>query len=223
MIALVAFRVAAYVRSHRVFQALLPLLVLISILHAGRAPRGAEAAALTDSAVLVIPLLAWATRGLLDTEPDEQRAISATGVGGRPREVAAGLLAALVTCAAFAALTLGSGLALGLSATPSREVVAAAVVVHALAVLAGVALGALTSRPLMPSPAYSIMALVAGFLTMLLVGASPVYWLTVPVTAWMKAAGAGRLVSELPGLAAVSLVWCLAGLTVYWCLRRSRP
>ncbi|NUW46719.1 hypothetical protein [Nonomuraea rhodomycinica] len=223
MIALVAFRVAAYVRSHRVFQAFLPILVMISIVYASRAPRGAEVAALTDSAVLVIPFLAWATRGLLDTEPDEQRAISATAVGGRLREVAAGLLAALVTCMAFAALTLGCGLALGLSATPSRGVVAAGVVVHALAVLAGVALGALTSRPVMPSPAYSVMALVAGFLMMLLVGASPAYWLTVPVTAWMKAAGAGRLVSELPGLAAISLAWCLAALALYGYLRRDRP
>ncbi|NUW37967.1 hypothetical protein HTZ77_42205 [Nonomuraea sp. SMC257] len=223
MIALVVFRIAAYVRSHRVFQALLPILVMISIVYASRAPRGAEAAALTDSAVLVIPFLAWAARGLLDTEPDEQRAISATGAGGRLREVAAGLLAALVTCTAFAALTLGCGLMLGLSATPSRGVVSAGVVLHGLAVLAGVALGALTSRPVMPSPAYSVTALVAGFLMMLLVGASPAYWLTVPVTAWMKAAGAGRLVTELPGLTAISLAWCLAALTVYGYLRRSRP
>ncbi|MEV0199938.1 hypothetical protein [Nonomuraea sp. NPDC050691] len=223
MIALAVFRVAAYVRSHRAYQALLPILFVIAIVYASRAPRGSEAAALTDSAVLIIPFLAWAARGLLDTEPDEQRAISATGVGGGGREVTAGLLAALVTCAAFAALTLGCGLALGLSATPSREVVIAAVVLHALAVLAGVALGALTSRPIVPSPAYSIMALVAGFLAMLLLGVTPAYWLTVPVTAWMKAAGAGRLVAELPELTVISLVWCLVALGAYAWLRRGRP
>ncbi|MBN6056283.1 hypothetical protein JYK22_30430, partial [Nonomuraea sp. RK-328] len=223
VIALATFRVAAYVRSHRVFQPLLPILFVFAIVYASRAPRGSEAAALTDSAVLVIPFLAWAARGLLDTEPDEQRAISATSVGGRGRETAAGLLAALVTCAVLAALVLGGGLALGLSATPSRGVVVAAVVLHALAVLAGVALGALTSRPIVPSPAYSVMALVAGFLVMLLVGASPLYWLTVPVTTWMKAAGAGRLPAELPGLTAISLVWCVAGLIAYAYLRRGRP
>ncbi|MFI6793588.1 hypothetical protein ACIBG4_40290 [Nonomuraea sp. NPDC050383] len=223
MIALVVFRLAAYVRSHRVHQALLPIIITLSIVYASRAPRGSEAAALTDGAVLIIPFLAWAARSLLDTEPDEQRAISATAVGGRGRETAAGLLAALVACGAFATLALGCGLALGLSAAPPPGVSVAGVVVHALAALTGVALGALTSRAVVPSPAFSIMGLVGGFLVMLVLSVSPAYWLTVPVAAWMKAAAADRLVAELPGLSAISLAWCLVGLGVYGYLRRTRP
>ncbi|MEU8250375.1 hypothetical protein [Nonomuraea sp. NPDC048916] len=223
MIALTSFRIAAYVRSHRVYQALLPILAMLAIVYATRAPKGEEAAVLTDSAVLIIPFLAWSARSLLDTEPDQQRVISATAAGGALREQAAGLLAALVTSLGFAAFAMGWGLLLGLSATPSPAVLAMGAVMHGLAVLAGLALGALTSRPILPSPALSFMALVSGFLTMLLVGASPVYWLTVPVTAWMKAAGTGRLAAELPHLAAVSLGWCLLALIGYGLLRRSRP
>ncbi|WP_327086815.1 hypothetical protein OIE66_31430 [Nonomuraea sp. NBC_01738] len=223
MIALTGFRVAAYLRSHRVFQALLPILALLGILHASRAPRGEEAAALTDAAVLIIPFLAWAARSLLDTEPDDQRVISATSVGGHGREVGAGLLAALSVTLVFSALTLASSLFLGLEALPDAPVLTAAIILHVLAALAGVALGALTSRPILPSPALSIMALVLGFLAMLLLSATPAYWLTIPVTAWMKSAGHGALTADLPLLAAVSLAWCLAGLAGYVRLRRTRP
>lgn len=222
MIALAAFRVAAYVRSHRVYQALLPVLIMLSIVYAGRAPRGEEAAALADSAVLIIPFLAWSARGLLDTEPDEQRVISATGVGGRGKDLAAGLLAASAVSLVFAALSLGLGLLRGLSAAPSPPVLVAAIVLHALAVLTGVTLGALTTRPILRSPAVSIMALVFGFVAMLLVSVSPLYWLTVPITTWMKAASAGTLPADLPALAAISLAWCAAGLAAYAWLRRTR-
>ncbi|MBB6351838.1 hypothetical protein ACWGH8_34185 [Nonomuraea muscovyensis] len=223
MIALVVFRVTAYLRSHRAFQALLPVLAVLAIVHGNSAPVGSEATALADSAVLVLPFLAWAARSVLDTEPDQQRVISATGAGGGAREVVAGLLAALTACVAFAALAFGWGLTLGLSALPSPAVTGAAATLHVLAALAGVVLGALTSRVIVPSPALSIMGLLAGYLAMLLVSASPLYWLTVPVTAWIKAATAGDLPARLPALATVSLVWCVAGLAAYAALRRTRP
>ncbi|MFG3442664.1 hypothetical protein ACGF0J_35945 [Nonomuraea sp. NPDC047897] len=223
MTALVVFRVTAYVRSHRAYQALLPVLAVLAIVHGSRAPAESGATALADSAVLILPFLAWAARSVLDTEPDQQRVVSATAAGSGPREVAAGLLAALTACLAFAALAFGWGVALGLSAVPSPPVTLAAAALHGLAALTGVALGALTSRAIVPSPALSIMGLLAGYLAMLLVSASPAYWLTVPVTAWMKAATAGELTARLPVLAAVSVAWCLAGLAAYARLRRTRP
>ncbi|WP_214326176.1 hypothetical protein [Nonomuraea sediminis] len=222
MIALTVFRVAAYVRSHRVYQALLPILVMLAIVYASRAPAGSEAAALTDSAVLVIPFLAWSSRGLLDTEPDQQRAISATGVGGPGKEILAGLLAAACVSTVFAALALGWGVLLGVAVSPSSAVLTAAIVLHALAVLAGVTLGALTSRAILRSPAVSIMALLIGFLVMLVVSSSPAYWLTVPITRWMKSAGLGHLPADLPLLAGISLGWCALGLAVYCTLRHTR-
>ncbi|WP_049564813.1 hypothetical protein [Nonomuraea sp. SBT364] len=223
MIALAAFRVAAYVRSHRVYQALLMILALLAIVHGSRAPRGLEVPALTDSAALIIPFLAWAARSLLDTEPDRQRELSATIAGGRRRELAAGLLAALAVCVTFDALALAWGVLLGVSATPQGAELAAVLALHVLAVLAGLALGALTSRAILPSPAVSIMALLGGFLVMLLVSASPLHWLSVPVTAWMRAASAGLLADRLPALGAASLAWCLIGLAAYAWLRRTRP
>ncbi|MGN9838723.1 hypothetical protein ACTMTI_11440 [Nonomuraea sp. H19] len=215
MIALAAFRLTAYVRSHRVFQALLLALAMLAILYGSRAPRGQEAAVLADGAVLIVPILAWAARSLLDTEPDRQREMSAVTAGGRGREVTAGLVAAFATCAAFAAIGLAAALALGLSATPRPGLLAAAVVMHGLAALTGTALGALTSRAILPSPALSIMGLLIGFLLMLLLSASPLYWLTVPLVVWMRAANNGELLDRLPELAAVSLAWCLVALAWY--------
>ncbi|GAA3664294.1 hypothetical protein GCM10022224_030410 [Nonomuraea antimicrobica] len=222
MIALAVFRVAAYVRSHRVFQALLLTLAMLAIVHGSRAPRGEEAAVLTDGAVLLVPILAWAARSLLDTEPDRQREMSAVQVGGRGREVAAGLLAAFASCAVFAGLGLVWALLLGITGSPSPDVLGAGVALHVVSALTGTALGALTSRAVLPSPAVSIMVLLLGYLVMLLLSASSLYWLTVPLISWMKAANAGELAARLPQLAAISLAWCLAGLAAYALLRRRR-
>ncbi|MFI6810797.1 hypothetical protein ACIBG7_00235 [Nonomuraea sp. NPDC050328] len=222
LMALTAFRIAAYIRSHRIYQALLPIFALLAISYATRAPAGQEASALTDSAVLVIPFLAWSARSLLDTEPDTQRILSATSVGSRSREVLSGLLAAFAVNLLFAAITLFWGLFLGLTAFPTASVLWAGVALHVLAALTGTTLGALTSRAILPSPAISIMALVLGFLAMLVLSRTALYWLTVPLTAWMKAAGTGTLVTQMPWLGALSLAWLLAGLTLYTWLRRTR-
>ncbi|MFG2073489.1 hypothetical protein [Nonomuraea maritima] len=219
MIALTAFRLAAYIRSHRVYQALLLTMALLAILYGSRAPAGAETAVLTDGAVLIIPVLAWAARSLLDTEPDTQRELSAVQVGGRGREIAAGLLAAFAACAALAAFALLWALLLGITGSPSPGVLGAVVLLNLLATLTGTALGALTSRSLLPSPAVSITALLLGFMVMLLVSSSSLYWLTVPLLTWMKAANAGDLLDRLPELTAISLAWCTAGLSTYAWLR----
>ncbi|SEG54203.1 hypothetical protein SAMN05444920_10363 [Nonomuraea solani] len=220
MIALAVFRLAAYVRSHRVYQALLLTLGLLAIVYGNRAPRGAEATVLTDGAVLIIPILAWAARSLLDTEPDRQREMSAIQVGGRGREVAAGLVAAFAACLTFAALGMAWAVLLGMTGTPSSGLLSAAFVMYGLSALTGTALGALTSRVILPSPAISIMVLLLGFMAMLLLSASSFYWLTVPLITWMKAANSGDLLIQFPQLAAISLAWCVAGLTAYAWLRR---
>ncbi|TDC03883.1 hypothetical protein E1267_24690 [Nonomuraea longispora] len=221
MIPLAGFRMAAYVRSHRVYQALLLALALLAILYGSRAPKGEEASVLTDGAVLIVPVLAWAARSLLDTEPDRQREMSAIQAGGRGREVAAGLVAAFTACAGLAAIALGWALLLGVSATPPPGVLLAVIALYVLTALAGTVLGALTSRAIVRSPAASIMAMLLGFLATLLVSTSPLYWLTVPLIPWMRAASAGDLLGRFPGLAALSLLWCLIGLAGY-VLRRLR-
>ncbi|GAA4058376.1 hypothetical protein [Nonomuraea soli] len=223
MIALTRFRLTAYVRSHRVYQALLPILIMLAILHSNVAPAGKEAAVLADSAALMIPFLAWAARSVLDTEPDGQRVISATSVGGPSREVAAGLLAALGANVLFAAVALAAALVIGIATPITTAVLAAGVALHLIAALTGTALGALTSRAILPSPAISIMVLILGYIVMLLVGRSSVYWLTVPVTGWMKAANDNQLVEQLPLIAGISVVWLAAAFAGYAQLRRTRP
>jgi hypothetical protein len=220
MIALARFRLSAYVRSHRVYQALLLTLALLAIVHGSRAPRGAEASVLVDGAVLIVPILAWAARSLLDTEPDRQREMSAVQAGGRGREVAAGLLAAFATCAVFAALALLWALLLGITGSAPSGLLSVAVLLYALSALIGTALGALTSRAVLPSPAVSIMVLLLGFLVMLLLSATSLYWLTVPLIPLMKAANTGVLLAQFPQLAAISLGWGLAGVAAYVWLRR---
>ncbi len=220
MIPLAVFRLSAYVRSHRVYQALLLMLAMLAIVHGNRAPRSEEASVLTDGAVLVIPILAWAARSLLDTEPDRQREMSAVQAGGRGKEVTAGLLAAFAATAFFSALAMVWALLLGITGPPSPGLLTASLLLYALSAVTGTALGALTSRAILPSPAFSIMTLVLGFLAMLLLSATSLYWLTVPLISWMKAANAGELVGRLPVLGSISVVWCVIGLGTYAWLRR---
>ncbi|WP_406673421.1 hypothetical protein WBK31_27535 [Nonomuraea sp. N2-4H] len=222
MIALALYRLAAYVRSHRVYQALLLALALLAILHGSRVPAGQEGSALADGAVLLVPVLAWAARSLLDTEPDRQREMSAVLVGGRGREVAAGLLAAFAVCAAFAALGMGWALLLGVTQWPSDGLLSAAAALYVVSALTGTALGALTSRAVLPSPAVSIMTLVLGYLAMLLLSAMAPAWLTVPLIGWMRAASRCELVERLPELGPISVAWCVIGLAAYAWLRHRR-
>jgi len=222
MIALAGYRVTAYVRSHRVYQALLLALALLTVLHGSRVPAGQEGSALADGAVLLVPVLAWAARSLLDTEPDRQREMSAVLVGGRGREVASGLIAAFAVCAAFAALAMGWALLLGVTQRPSDGILVAGAVLYVVSALTGTALGALTSRAVLPSPAVSIMALVFGYLAMLLLSAAGPAWLTVPLIGWMRAASLGELAGRLPELGPISLVWCAIGLAAYAWLRHHR-
>ncbi|MEZ0076797.1 hypothetical protein [Planotetraspora sp. GP83] len=220
MIALVRFRIAGYVRSHRALQPLIGLLPLLAILYATPVPAGQEIGATADSAGILIPVFAWAARGLLDSEPDEQRMISITAVGRR--EIISGILAAYAFDLVLAAIAEAALLA-RLSAGPSPVVLLTGVCLHFLAVTAGVALGALTSRPILPSPAVSSLVLIFGYLAMLLLSASGARWLTVPVLTWMKDGHHGVLPDNLPWLAAWSLLWPMAGLAAYAWLRRTRP
>src|SRR5262245_23333411 len=205
MTALTRFRLLAYVRSHRAFQPLVGLLAVLAILYASRVPTGSELGALADSAGILLPVLAWAARGLLDNEPDEQRAIalSARGTG----EMYAGLAAAALFNTALVVIALVWPLLVGFEVRPSASVILAGVLLHLLAVLAGTALGALTSRPITPSPAVSTSVLIGAYLGTLALSTSRASWLSVPVMDWMRAAHHDELFTRLPALLAPSLLW----------------
>ncbi|MDF5752730.1 hypothetical protein [Spongiactinospora sp. TRM90649] len=221
--ALVRFKVAAYARSHRLLQPVFALVVMLGIFYAVRVPPGDEPSAYADSAGLLIVVFAWAARGLLDTEPDAQRIVSMTSAGGPGREVAAGLAACLAVNGGLAAIAVVTPLLIAFTGTPAGAVLAQGVALHLLGVAVGTALGALTSRPIMPSPGVSMLALFGGFLGLLLLSITPAGPLLVPVMRWMRAAADGTLSADLAGLAAPTLVWSAVALAGYSLLRRTRP
>ncbi|MFC5754101.1 hypothetical protein [Actinomadura rugatobispora] len=82
MIALARFQVAGYVRSLRVLQPLVVVLLLLSLVILQGSADDAELAVgtLGDVAAFLFPVWAWTARALLNTQPDEQRCLSALAV-----------------------------------------------------------------------------------------------------------------------------------------------
>ncbi|WP_248960591.1 hypothetical protein [Sphaerisporangium perillae] len=220
---LTRFKIAAYIRSHRVIHPFVGLLAIMIVLYSVRVAAGQELSSYADSAALLVPVFGWAARGLLDTEPDVQRLLSVTAAGRPGREVAGGILASIAVNAGLAVLALAVPLAIGFRATPGPGVVVGGLALHVLSLLTGTALGALTSRPILPDPATSALVLLGGYVAMLLVSLVPLTLLTVPIISWMRAAGQASFLSRsLPSLAAITLFWCALGLFAYVRLRRTR-
>ncbi|MET9066016.1 hypothetical protein [Streptosporangium sandarakinum] len=223
MTRLTRFKLSAYARSHRLFPPAIGLLLMLGIFYSTLTPPGKELSAYADSAGLLIVVFAWAARSLLDTEPAAQRLVSMTAAGGPGREIGAGLLAAFTVNLTFAAIAVATPLLHGFAATPAPGDVARGAVLHLLGLSAGMALGALTSHPIMPSPAASMLTLFGGYVALLLVSLTPVGRFTVPVMPWMRAANDGALDAVLLPVAAATLFWSAAGLAAYVRLRRTRP
>jgi hypothetical protein len=230
MIAVMRFQLSGYVRSVRALHPVLALALLLAIVFSS--PLGGTPAqvrqgamnAVADVGVLSFPICAWAARGLLDTEPDVQRYISAV-VAGRWRAVAGasaaayvfGLLLALVAPVYPLLQAAGSGLRL--------QTVLVSVGLLPLTTLAATALGALTSRAIIPSTGTSIIVLLGVCAGNLILGLTPLNPLTVPMIDWMRAAGhgSGDLTHAFPGLALRTLAWSLLAAALYVRLRRTRP
>ncbi|GAA2860418.1 hypothetical protein GCM10010517_19050 [Streptosporangium fragile] len=220
---LARFKLAAYARSHRLFQPVIALFAMLLIFYSTLVPPGKELSSYADSAGLLILVFAWAARGTLDTEPPTQRLISMTAAGRPGREIGAGLLAALTVNLGLAAIAVAMPLLHGFAATPAPGDLVRGIALHALGLSVGTALGALTSRPILGSPAAAMLALFGGYVAMLLVSLTPAGPFAVPIMPWMRAANAGALDASLPALAAAALFWSAAGITLYARLRRTRP
>ncbi|WP_449061720.1 hypothetical protein [Planomonospora algeriensis] len=221
-VALTRFKLAAYARSHRLLQPVLALFTMMLIFYSTTVPDGKQLASYADSAGLLIVVFAWAARGLLDTEPAAQRVVSMTAAGGPGREVRAGLLAALAVNVGLAAIAVTLPLLAGFAVLPSSGDLARGVVLHLLGLSAGTALGALTSRPVLASPAASMLALFGGYLGLLLLSLTPAGGFAVPIMPWMRAANAGTLDTVLLPVTAATLFWAAAGVLAYVRLRRTR-
>ncbi|MBB2910075.1 hypothetical protein FHS43_001321 [Streptosporangium becharense] len=223
MIHLLRFKLAAYARSHRLFQPVIALLAMLMIFYSTLVPPGKELPSYADSAGLLILVFAWAARGTLDTEPPTQRLISMTAAGRPGREIGAGLLAAFTVNLGLAAFAVVMPLLHGFAAMPTGGDLARGATLHVLALSVGTALGALASRPILPSPAAAMLALFGGYVTLLLVSLTPAGPFAVPIMPWMRAANAGTLDAALPAVAAAALFWAAAGTALYARLRRVRP
>jgi hypothetical protein len=230
MIAVIRFQLSGYVRSVRALHPVLALALLLAIVFSG--PLGGTPAqirqgalnAVADLATLVFPICAWAARGLLDTEPDAQRHVSAV-TAGRWQALVAGSAAAYVFSAALALTSSTYPLAEAAGSGLSPKVVLVSVALLLLSALAATALGALTSRAVMPSPGTSIIVLLGACAGNLILGLTPLRPLAVPMIDWMRAAGDGssRFTHAFPELALRTIAWAAVAAALYAGLRRTRP
>ncbi|MBN1173220.1 MAG: hypothetical protein JXA67_13685, partial [Micromonosporaceae bacterium] len=93
MTALVRMRLRGYAVTGRALAPLLAGLIVLGTLYGGGQAQAGEAYGV--SAAVLLPVLAWQTKMLLDVEPDTQRRLAAISVGSVERECGAGLIAAV--------------------------------------------------------------------------------------------------------------------------------
>ncbi|MDL4771624.1 hypothetical protein [Actinomadura xylanilytica] len=229
MIALARFQFAGYVLSLRVLQPLIVVLLIIALV-LGQGPGGANAAELAvgtfgDVAAFMFPVWAWSARALLDTQPDEQRNLSATAARRRTTPTWAGLLAAysinVCLSAVILAIPLIQAAASGVQATP----IVIGTALNLLVAAAGTLLGAWTSRAIIPDPGVSLLALLGGAAALLLLSLGPLDRLSVPMIGWLHAAhhGPDAFITDFPGIALHLAAWSVVVGIAYLLTKRHRP
>lgn len=226
MIALVRMRLAGFVQTGRAVAPLLAALVVLSVLYGGGAAQAGEAYGV--SAAIMFFVLAWQTKILLDVEPDVQRRLGRVAAGGAGREIAAGLIAAVLAGLPVVLIALVLPWPLGgvttprLGDPPLSEGIALGVWAHLLLLLPAVALGALASRAVTRQTARGLMVLVGGAVFAVVFGLKsfPVPWVAPPV---MAAARDTVGAAHLPTLAAATawgLAWSAVAVAGYAAIRR---
>jgi len=252
MIALARFQVAGYVRSLRALPpfVVVVLLLLLVVLQGSAGNATLAVGALGDVAAFLFPVWAWTARSVLDTQPDEQRALSALAVRARavsPESTArtatpararapltrlitphsrtlAGLLAAYAVNLGLAALALAVPLlqALLVGAGPGSTLAGSGLCL--LVALAATVLGAWTSRAIIPHPGFSLLALLGGTVAALLLSLSPLSTIAVPMVDWLRAAhdGPAAFTDAFPALTLHLALWTLVVGTAYLLTSRTR-
>lgn len=229
MIALARFQVSAYLRSQRVLQPVLVIVLLIVLVlrdwpaESVRAP-SLIAGSFGDTAAFLIPLGAWATRALLDTEPDVQRELSVLAIGRRSTAALAGLLAGYALTLALSAMLLLFPVLQAIDLRVGPRVVLNGVGLHLLAAAAATAFGAWTSRAILPSSAMSLLAMVGGSVFLLLLSMGPLNVISVPMIGWLRAThhGPAAFAAAFPGLVLHLTIWIALVATGYVLVRMIR-
>ncbi|MGI5245652.1 hypothetical protein [Dactylosporangium sp. CA-139066] len=227
MTALVRMRLAGFVQTGRAVAPLLAALVVLSILYGGGQAQAGEAYGV--SAAILFAVLAWQTKVLLDVEPDVQRRLGRVAVG-TVREIAAGLLAAVVAGLPLVLIALVLPWVVGGVTTPKAgdpplsTGIALGVWAHLLLLLPAVAIGALASRAVTLQAARGVAVLVAGIVLAIVFGLKnfPVPWLAPPVMITARdTVGA----AHLPAVAlatAWGLAWTAAAVAAYGQMRKNQ-
>ena len=166
---------------------------------------------------VLLPLLAWQTKLSLDAEPDDQRLLAATAVGGPGREIAAGLCAALGL--AVVPVTVGLVLPWLLGAVdvarsgPLPAAIGFGIWLQVLSTATGLAIGAWASRAVSPDLGRATLTLVGGSVAVLALGSGagdPFGWLVPRLTAVVRAGNDAEVllvvVQSVHGLAWVGMV-----------------
>jgi len=228
MIALARFQVAGYVRSYRVLYPLIVLGLLMTILlqqwpatHDHRLYPGLVAGAYGDSAAFLVPIGAWAARGLLDTEPDVQRDLSRLAVRS---PALSGLLAGFAVNLALGGLLAAFPVAQTVSFGLGPGLILRGLALIASAAAASTAFGAWTCRAIMPSAALSTLVLIGGLVLLLVLSMGSLRVFSIPMVGWVRAAhrGPDELASALPGLSVHLTLWTLVVAAGYVVVRRTR-
>ncbi|GAB2906987.1 ABC transporter [Streptomyces mayteni] len=176
LLALVRYRLALVVRSHR----WLPPLLLYAMLLVIGVPAGDPVLeSLGLAAAALLPTAAWLVRVGQAAEPPAVRA-RAVAAAGRARVRVAGVLTALTSSVALGAggtllvLLIGDAHAADRhTALPLAAAAAAGTLAMLTCALLGTALGVLCNRPLLRSPAWSIPVTALSAIALLAGAASP--------------------------------------------------
>jgi hypothetical protein len=224
MTALIRMRLAAFLRTGRVIAPLLAVLAVILIAYGGGQASSREAYGF--SAVLIFPVLAWQTQLLLNAEPDTQRRLALVALGSRTRELAAGLVAALLLALPAIGLELVVPWLVG-GVTAGGDPAGALGFggwALAIAVPPAVLLGALASRVVTGSPGRGIAVLTGGSVLAIVLGirTSPAPWLAPPLLSTARAMASGIDAAAVARLSVWSAAWTALALLGYWALRRTR-
>jgi hypothetical protein len=221
VIALVRYQAAILLRSHRW---IFPLIAYVLLIAVGAAGSTSLAETLDWSGAMLVPVVAFLTRGMLTAEPDAARACVSAAAGPARAQ-----LASLI-------VPLGAGAALGIAATvfdvltaeaasrtpvpglPGKVtaaaghpgIVLAGLFIALVCLLVGSAVGALCNPPLLRHPAAAMLSTLAVTIVALAAGVSPANAAIGHATA----SAAGPLAANWPGAGAVVGAACL--LAVAW-------
>ena len=221
MIALLRYESAILLRSHRWIFPLITYGLLIAV---GAAGSSSLAETLDWSGAMLVPVVAFLTRGMLTAEPDAARACVSAAAGPIRAQLATlivplGAGAALgIAATVFDVLTAeaasrapASGLAGKVTAAADHPgVVAAGLLIALVCLLVGSAVGALCNPPLLRHRAAAMLSTLAAIILSLAAGVSPANAAINHTTAQ----SASPLAANWPG--PVSLLGAMCLLAVIW-------